>query len=777
MISIVIPTHNRLPALLDTVNTLLGISYEANFEIVVVDNNSSDGTAAVINNLQQANPGLIRYIHEPRRAACAARNAGARNAHGDIILFLDDDVLVEPGSLARIQQIFDTHPSCGMVAAQVLPRFEAEPPEWSFDCQASYNGWSLFYPGNQPYLANGLQETSWAIGAMHAVSRQAYEKAGGYPPDIVIIGQGASSYRLDIGAGDSGLAHLVKKLGLIIIYDPQVCGHHLVPVSRFTPQFWRARMVSEAHYHVVSKRVFWDFSPAKLLLDRKRVQIEFFKAIRALVNRLDVAPPEGGIYPEEMWVYYYLAYLNLDLILRQHPSFCLYLDEISRHGVPEGSDPELVFPETYRSFVAKFFRKPLQAIQSIADLENYLAEIDLVIRDECVKTEAVLAKAFNIAGEPMDLIRERLTGKKDGGAQLLHKAAASICNSEWAIPWLVALYAEAGNRVAISSILKKNLSHSVERNDEIKLIAEQLGIAVTAIDSSSAMTSADVQLSPDASSQGESMGDINDPSGTQVSQRLLYMQYRQSLAAGIKLPSFAEAGFSVYSQTDEDGILLMIFAAIGMTNRFYVDMAYQSPLGANTTNLICNWGWNGFMVEGDSAGALSSQEWFAARRDTRVYPPKIIQAWITAENINQLLQENNVTGEVDLLSLDVDGVDIWLWNALTAISPRVIVLEFMNIWGADSSVTVPYRPDFDRHNYHADFFGASLPAFVKLGQVKGYRLIGCNRLGYNAFFLRNDIAQNIFPEVTAESCLALPYPQHARATRLKAVEHLPWQQV
>lgn len=777
MISIIIPTHNRVRDLLDTLNTLLACTHEAILEIIVVDNNCSDGTAAEVHRLQQHHPELIRYVHEPRRAACAARNTGARHAHGDILLFLDDDVRVQPGSLARIQQIFDTYPNCGMVAALVLPRFETEPPSWTHACQESYNGWSLYHPGNRPHLAKGFQEDDYAMGAMHALTRQAFEKAGGYPPDIVIIGEGPLAYRLDIGAGDTGLSSLVKKYGFTIIYDPLVCCHHLVASTRFTPQFWRARMVSEAHYHTVSKRVFWKMRPAQLLLDRKRVQMEFVKAIRALKNRLTIPPPAGGIYPEEMWIHYYHAYLSLDSILRQFPSFCGYLDELSRNGVPEGTNPEDSFPDIYRAFVAYFFSSPLHPLQSVDDLVDYLARIDEAIRTECEQTEKLLSSLFECTNAPLETLREQLKGARTDGARLLFDTMSQDGSHEWLLPWLVALLAEAGDKDAVASLVEA-LHGQFQVDEELAAIAHQLGIELTlTTQKCTPLPGITAGISAPVSSEGAHMTSMFDQSGTQAAQRLLYSQYRQSVAAGVSLPSFAEAGFRVFSQTDEDGILLMLFAAIGMTNRFCVDMAFHSPLGANTTNLICNWGWNGFMVEGDSAGVTSSQEWFANHPDTKIFPPKIIQAWITAENVNQLLLNNDVEGEVDLLSLDVDGVDIWLWNALTAISPRVIVLEFMNIWGADASVTVPYSPDFNRHNYHADFFGASLPAFVKLGQVKGYRLVGCNRLGYNAFFLRNDIADNLFPEVTAESCLALPYPQYARATRLKAVSHLPWQQV
>ncbi len=476
MISIIIPTHNRESTLIDTVNSLLKISDEAAIEIMVVDNNSSDGTAAAIKDLQPRYPGLVRYIHEPRRAASAARNTGAKNASGEVLLFLDDDVRVQPGSLTRIQQIFDEYPDCGMVSAQVAPRFEVTPPEWAQKCQASYNGWSLWYPGNQPHLANGQQETDWAIGAMHAISRQAFDGAGGYPPDIVIIGEEPSSYRLDIGAGDTGLAHFVKRQGFKILYNPLVCGYHLVPASRFTPRFWHARMVSEAHYHVVSKRVFWKMRPSQLLLDRKRVQAEFFKTIRALQHRLEVPPPEGGIYPEEMWLHYYLAYLNLDVIVRQHPSFCDYLDTLSRHGVPEGVDPESFFPDAYRLFVDKFIRSPLPPIQTTHDIDNYLANIDAAIRDECADTEKVLQAVFDCTHEPMEMIRERVTGRRPGGASSIRKATSSLSDTDSAVAWLVALYAEEGNKEALLSIISEPTHQHSKSVQETMLIAGQLGI-------------------------------------------------------------------------------------------------------------------------------------------------------------------------------------------------------------------------------------------------------------------------------------------------------------
>jgi hypothetical protein len=102
--------------------------------------------------------------------------------------------------------------------------------------------------------------------------------------------------------------------------------------------------------------------------------------------------------------------------------------------------------------------------------------------------------------------------------------------------------------------------------------------------------------------------------------------------------------------------------------------------------------------------------------------------------------------EIDLLSLDIDGIDYWLWKAITVIRPRVVVAEVQVIWGDSRSVTVPYRSDFRAEYLHGFgiYCGASLPAFVKLARAKGYRLVGTQCHGYNTFFLRDDVGRTVF---------------------------------
>jgi len=118
----------------------------------------------------------------------------------------------------------------------------------------------------------------------------------------------------------------------------------------------------------------------------------------------------------------------------------------------------------------------------------------------------------------------------------------------------------------------------------------------------------------------------------QAIQRQLFLYYQILKNGSHSLPRFNDTGFRVYSQNDEDGLLLYIFSLIGFTNKTCVDMAFGSPYGASTTNLLCNWGFHGLLVEGKS----EPTHFFKTHRDTWVFPPTVVNAWITAENVNEL---------------------------------------------------------------------------------------------------------------------------------------------
>jgi hypothetical protein len=120
-------------------------------------------------------------------------------------------------------------------------------------------------------------------------------------------------------------------------------------------------------------------------------------------------------------------------------------------------------------------------------------------------------------------------------------------------------------------------------------------------------------------------------------------------------------------------------------------------------------------------------------------------------------------------------MDYWIWKALDCIQPRVVVLEAHNIIGPDKSVTVPYDANFRIEI--PDYCGASLAAMAKLGAQKGYRLVGTNRIGLNAFFISNDICEDIFPSVPVEVCLNHPYAKQAMKERWPKVKDLAWVEI
>lgn len=176
-------------------------------------------------------------------------------------------------------------------------------------------------------------------------------------------------------------------------------------------------------------------------------------------------------------------------------------------------------------------------------------------------------------------------------------------------------------------------------------------------------------------------------------------------------------------------------------------------------------------MEADEEKARSAQAFYE-----RFPGVAIINVEVTPDNIDALVRAH-AARRVDLLSIDIDGNDYWVWKAVQSIRPRVVVVECHNIWTADRSVTIPYRADFDKFDVHPDYSGASLLALVKLGRAKGYRLVGCNRYGFNAFFVREGIGETTLPEVAPETCLQHPQALRGQRTRFLEVKDLEWVEV
>jgi hypothetical protein len=259
-----------------------------------------------------------------------------------------------------------------------------------------------------------------------------------------------------------------------------------------------------------------------------------------------------------------------------------------------------------------------------------------------------------------------------------------------------------------------------------------------------------------------------------ASQIALLMAYRDRLRTGAPLPRLQEVGFKVFSQVDEDGILLFLFAIIGTTNKQCVEICAGDGIECNTANLIVNHFWHGLLIDADEHNIQRGQAFYASS-PAYVFPPQLVHAWITRENINDLIRANGISGEIDLLSLDMDGIDYWAWEALTVINPRVVVLEFQCAVGPDRAVTVPYHERFTNRDFGCvHFAGGSLAAFIKLGKRKGYRFIGCNSYGFNAFFIRNGIADDILPETSPADWFQHPKVIREMTTLGPELSTMPW---
>ena len=142
--------------------------------------------------------------------------------------------------------------------------------------------------------------------------------------------------------------------------------------------------------------------------------------------------------------------------------------------------------------------------------------------------------------------------------------------------------------------------------------------------------------------------------GTQI---LLMQRYQELLTGGAPLPVFADVEFRNYSQNGEDGILLYIFALIGMTNRTLVEVCAGNGIECNSANLILNHNFSGLLVDGDEKNVSSANAFYSRHRDAFDFAPLAIQAWIDRDSVDPLISNEFMVVEIDLLTIDVDGND------------------------------------------------------------------------------------------------------------------------
>ncbi len=201
-------------------------------------------------------------------------------------------------------------------------------------------------------------------------------------------------------------------------------------------------------------------------------------------------------------------------------------------------------------------------------------------------------------------------------------------------------------------------------------------------------------------------------------------------------------GYKVHSQSDEDGIIAEIFKRIGSKNKTFVEFGVEHGIECNTLWLLMQV-WSGLWIDGGASNCKRIAKTHAHYMQGGQL--KVENAFITKDNIDSLLQRHFAApgaDEVDLLSIDIDFNDYWVWQAIVSVKPRVVAIEYNASWPPPAAITVPYAPQ-GRWN-GTSYFGASLGALAKLGASKGYALVGCCLAGTNAFFVRDDLVKNRF---------------------------------
>lgn len=201
------------------------------------------------------------------------------------------------------------------------------------------------------------------------------------------------------------------------------------------------------------------------------------------------------------------------------------------------------------------------------------------------------------------------------------------------------------------------------------------------------------------------------------------------------ISSLKEVEFQAFSQFGDDGIIQFLLQQIPITAETFIEFGVEKYTESNTRFLILNNNWRGLVIDGDAENVAYIQQDEISWR----YDLTAVCSFITSENINDLFVTNGFTGELGILSIDIDGNDYWVWDKINTVNPAIVIVEYNSVFGT-LPITVPYKADFVRTQAHYSnlFWGTSLGALYHLAEKKGYYFVGTNSAGNNAYFVRKD---------------------------------------
>jgi hypothetical protein len=197
-----------------------------------------------------------------------------------------------------------------------------------------------------------------------------------------------------------------------------------------------------------------------------------------------------------------------------------------------------------------------------------------------------------------------------------------------------------------------------------------------------------------------------------------------------------DAEFKVFSQFGDDGILQYLVEQTRPEVKKFIEFGVENYTEANTRFLLMNNNWSGLIIDGNPANI----EFVKHQPEYWRYDLQAVAQFVDRDNINALFETAGFTDEIGLLSIDIDGNDYWVWDAINSVNPVIVTVEYNSVFGAQHAFTIPYDPAFNRTKAHYSnlYWGASLKALCALADKKGYAFVGCNLNGNNAHFVRND---------------------------------------
>lgn len=216
-----------------------------------------------------------------------------------------------------------------------------------------------------------------------------------------------------------------------------------------------------------------------------------------------------------------------------------------------------------------------------------------------------------------------------------------------------------------------------------------------------------------------------------------------------KITSLQDVEFKVFSQFGEDGIIDWIIERSQLPDHLqsFIEFGVELYEEANTRFLLENRNWRGLILDGNPLLEANLRSSFLSWRHVL----KAKSAFVTRENVNRIFENCGFSGEIGLLSVDIDGNDYWVWEAIESVNPVIAICEYNAVLGDLYPIVIPYDPAFTHTvpNYHNLYGGASIVALQSLAKRKGYTFLGSNSAGNNAFFIRNDYAPRFGPTVIA----------------------------